>query len=289
MVPEIRISAFITITDPERRSDLYKECIQSALGFCDEVVIVDGGSDDPSLQWIADLNDDRIKITYRPWPKEFSWPLIGQAFQYGYDCCTGDWVIHLDCDFIFHEQDYKNIGRTFNANKDAPALSFWKYQFILPDRYNLKSRLIIAVNKAKFGDRIKFDAGGEQDLAQPALDGKYLSPDDIPEARVPFYNYEKLLKTKEQIAEDQGRMERAWQRHFGNYQMGSDGTDAVAYEKWIAAQQGKFAKPQKHLRLDEHPEVMRETIENLKLEQFGYSGFGAFRVNAYAKETSHDC
>lgn len=219
----MKIGAFITITRPKERGDTYDECAKSAFGFADEVHVISG------------------KDT---WPQEFTWPLIGEHFQSGYQAVDADWVFHLDTDFIFHEQDYAAIRQACEDNPDAPALSFWKYQFIQPDRYNLKSRLVIAVNKGKYGDRIRFDSGG--DLCQPSLDGKELRPSDVPEARIPFYNYEKILKTKEQVRDDVGRMARAYERHFGEFKLGGP-DDESAYQEWLHMQIGRNSKPQQHV------------------------------------------
>lgn len=254
----MKISVFTTATRPEQRGDLWRESKSSYWGFADEVTVRGA--------W---------------WPQEFEWPYIGQQFQSGYEQCEGDWVVHADLDFIFHERDYDGIRQAFKDNPNAPALSFWKYQFILPDRYNLKSRLVIAVNKGKYGDRIKFDSGG--DLCQPSLDGKELKPDDVPEARVPFYNYEKLLKTEVQIRDDVGRMARAWERHFGDFKLGGP-DDGSAYEKWLEMTVGRFnARSAEHIRLNEHPLVMQETITKLKPTQWGYNGLGNLPTNDYAR------
>jgi len=231
----MKISVFTTATNPEKRGDLWQEALNSYAGFADETVIVNGNSSKPyefHYDWFVKHKIKPFASTQimSKWPKEFSWEFIGQQFQRAYEACTGDWVIHADLDYIFHEKDYAKIREAFEQHPDAPALSFWKYQFVLPDRYILKSRLVIAVNKGKFGDRIKFNSGG--DLCQPSLDGKYISPDDVPEARIPFYNYEKILKTKEQIADDSGRMERAYFKRFNSYQLNSDGDDLKAYEGW---------------------------------------------------------
>ena len=83
------IGAFVTITRPDERGDTYKECIQMASELFDVVTIIDG------------------KTT---WPQEFSWELIGQHFQRGYEQCEADWVFHLDTDFIFHENDTRLSG-----------------------------------------------------------------------------------------------------------------------------------------------------------------------------------
>lgn len=253
------ISAFITITDPYNRGDLYGQCYKSAQGFADEVIVIDG------------------KDT---WPKEFSWPVIGEHFQKGYEQASGDWVFHLDTDFIFHEKDYDAIREACRINSEAPALSFYKHQYILPDRYNLKSRLVIAVNKGKYGDRIKFNSGG--DLCQPSLDGEYINPDSIPEAKIAFNNYEKPIKTEAQIKDDIGRMDRAYKRHFGKYLYGEDGTNESAFGGWLRMAVGRTNKPLKHVPLDSHPKVMQETIKNLTPDQWGYSGFGNIEVNDYA-------
>jgi hypothetical protein len=254
------IGAFVTITRPEDRGDTHKECIESARSCFDTVTVVDGES---------------------TWPKEFDWPIIGEHFTRGYNECNEDWVIHLDTDYVIHEQDYEKIRQVCEENTDEPALSFWKYQLVVPHEYNLKSRLVIAVNKKKFGDRIKFDSSG--DLCQPSLDGKYLDPDYVKEARIPFYNYEKILKTKEQIADDSGRMDRAYHRHFGKYQLNSGGSDEKAYEGWLAMSLGRYkSKPQTPIALEDHPRVMHETIKNLTPDQWGYSGHGHLPVNKYA-------
>lgn len=255
----MKIGAFITMTRPHERGDTYDQCIASAEGFADVITVVNGE---------------------QSWPKEFGWDLIGQHFQAGYAACDADWVFHLDTDFIFHEQDYGAIRAACIANSDSPALSFWKYQFILPDRYNLKSRLVVAVNKKKFGDRIRFDSGG--DLCQPSLDGKELKPGDVPEARIPFYNYEKILKTIPQVKDDVGRMARAWERYFEEYKLGGP-DDESAFAEWLHMTIGRFNKPQEKVSISFHPQVMKETILNLTPEQFGYSGWDYLEENEYVK------
>lgn len=271
----MKLSIFTTITNPAWRGDNYEDAIKCYEDLADELIIVNGGNTDHEQNIIDDL---KTRTLFEKWPTEFNWNLIGQQFQRGYEACTGDWVIHADLDFIFHEQDFATLRQAMEDNPDAPALSLWKYQFILPDRYNLKSRLVVAVNKGKYGDRIRFDSGG--DLCQPSLDGVEIKPDDVPEARVPIYNYEKLLKTKEQITDDVQRMARAWLRHFGTAKLG---LDENAYDEWLRMVKGRFQKPQEFIKLEAHPKYVQETIKNLKPENWGYSGFGELEVNRYAK------
>lgn len=277
----MRLSIFTTCTHPAKRGDLSTQSFSCYKGLADELIVVNG---DEFYTPHVKYGDD-FKEVHCWWEKEFDWPFIGQQFQRGYETCTGDWVIHADLDFIFHERDYDAIRKACEDNPDAPALSLWKYHFILPDRYNLKSRLVIAVNKGKYGNRIRFDSGG--DLCQPSLDGNYIRPEDVPEARIPFYCYEKILKTKEQVSEDVGRMDRAYKKHFDKYLYSQDGTDESAFSGWMHMVYGRcLNKPQKHIPLDDHPKVMQNTIKQLKPEQFGYNGFEFLGANDYVKSSS---
>lgn len=274
----ISISSFICFTNPERRGDTYKECVQSALGFSDEVIIVDGFSTDGSLNWIRALDNPKIKIVLMPWPEEFDWKQISKSFQYGYDNCTSDFVVHLDADFIIHERDYAALRKTCEENSEAVAFSLLKRQFILPDRFNLKSRLVVAVNKGKYGDKIRFDSGG--DAAQPSYDSKCIEPGTVPDIKLNLWNYEKIRKTEAQIKDDVGRMSRAWNSHFGEYRLGGPDNKS-AYDEWLKMEVGRFGKPSEHIKLEEHPLVIQETIRNLKPEQFGWNGFGNLERNDY--------
>jgi hypothetical protein len=269
------LSIFTTISDPEYRSDLWDEAFSCYRELADEVVVVDGG-----ILPFFEGDDQDFKIVENHWPFEFKWPFIGQQFTRGYQACRGDWVIHADLDFIFHQKDFGKIRQALKDYPNAPAVSFYKWQFILPHKYNLKSRLLLAVNKKAFGDRITFSGGG--DLCQPQLDGKDLDLKEMPQSGVAFYNYEKLLKTKEQIMDDQGRMERAYFRHFGRYQLAENDTDESAYEGWLRMQHGRYNKPQEAIPLSSHPKYVQDTIRNLKPDQWGYSGFGMEKGFVYA-------
>lgn len=268
----MKISIFTTLTDPAKRGDNWRAALRCYREFADELIIVNGGE---PLGLRA--NEGVDKIINSPWPKDFSWEFIGQQFTKGYEVASGDWVIHMDCDFIFHEKDFGRIRQALRDYPSSPGVSFYKWQFILPDRYNLKSRLILAVNKGAFGDRIKFDSGG--DLCQPSLDGRELDISDMPQAGVPFYNYEKITKNMDQVMDDTARMAAAWTRYFGDAKLGANPEDA--FKEWIYMMKGRFAKPQAFIKLEEHPKYMQSTIKRLTPDQWGYDGFGMLRRNEY--------
>lgn len=268
----MKLSIFTTagyngITDQSLRHVNFENAMDCYTDLADEVILMNGAPDSFLIGY-----REKLKVLDHDWHQEFDWPFIGQQFQRGYEAATGDWVIHADLDFIFHERDFKAIREVMEKHPNQPALSFWKYQFILPDRYNLKSRLVIAVNKGVYGDRIKFDSGG--DLCQPSLDGEEIKPDFVQEARIPFYNYEKMAKTSDEIMADCGRMDRAYNRHFNDWQLSTDGTgtDESCFDGYIKLLKGRFKKPSEHIKIDDHPKYMQRTIRLLSPDQFGYNG-----------------
>lgn len=282
----MKLSIFTTVTNPLARGDNYADALACYRELADQVVQVDGKEYPyPEDMLVATMEHNVMYpdsiIVANHWPKEFSWEFIGQQFQRGYDACTGDWVIMADIDFIFHENDFARIRQLMIDNPNKPAMSFYKWQFIQPDRYNLKSRLVIAVNKRLLGDRLKFDSGG--DLCRPSIDGQEINPDYAMESGVALWNYDKLLKTEAQVRDDVGRMARAWTRHFGNTTLGTD--EESAYIEWAKMMFGRYQKPQQKIPLSAHPRFVQETIKNLRPEQFGYNGFGMFPNNNYVEES----
>lgn len=251
------IGIFTTCTRPQERGDLWDESIACYKDFADEVYVHD-----------------------KEWPKEFSWEYIGQTFQEAYNQIDTDWVIRMDLDCLLHENDFSAIRRALELYSDNHAITFYKKQFILPDRYNVKSRLLLAVNKRRYGERLRFDGGG--DLCQVSVDGFYLEPGHmyVPSVKIPVWNYECLLKTKEQLLEDKGRFARAWQRRFGEYKLGGP-DDQSAYDKWLEMMLGRWHKPQMQIKLKDHPKYIQETIKNLKPENWGYNGFNLVEGKVY--------
>ena len=87
------ISIVTTMTDPDLRQDPWKEALDCYNSFADEVIIV--GSD---------------------WPYEFKWDEIGKTFQEGFDKASGDWIIRMDLDYFFHQDDFLNIKRILEGD-----------------------------------------------------------------------------------------------------------------------------------------------------------------------------
>ena len=244
----MKISCFTTMTNPEQRGDPWREALNCYKYFFDDIVTI--GED---------------------WPEEFKFDLIGKYFQKGYDQANSDWVFRMDIDYFFHEKDLNSLEKILYKYNEYPAIFFPQYQFFTPDRYQIKTRLAVALNKKKFSD-IKFDGGG--DLCLPTLKNKILHFSDLPNASIPIYQYDSLFRTKDIIANDRARFARAWYRQFGNYGDRGGETPKAAYEAWIKMIEKKYKFHTNKINLSQHPTFIKKKLENLEIDQFGYDAFG---------------
>lgn len=244
----MKISTFTTYTKPEIRGDPWREALNCYNSYSDEVVVV--GED---------------------WPDEFKFSLIGKYFQKGFDLCNGDWVLRMDIDYFIHEKNNAKLRKVLNKYSDYPAVAFPQYQFFTPERYQIKTRLCVALNKNKFPN-IKLNGGG--DLCLPTLNNVILDYTNVPSVNIPIYQYDSLFRTKKIIAEDRARFARAWNREFGNYgNRGGPDSDA-AFEAWFEMIKIKYYSHTHRIDINKHPKYLKDRISLLSEKQFGYSAFG---------------
>lgn len=167
-------------------------------------------------------------------------------------------------------------------NNEYPAISLRKFQFFRPDRYHMKSRMAMIVNKKKFKN-IKFNGGG--DGCDPTLNGILLNETNVPVTLVPFWNYDSVFKTKEVIAEDRARFARAWFRTYGNYNDRGGPKPVEAFDAWFTMIEKRYKKHIFKMPIEKHPTFILERISKLTEDQFGYDLFG---MNEYIKKIPKD-
>jgi ADP-heptose:LPS heptosyltransferase len=100
----------------------FEASIKSMLGFCDEVVVVDGCSNDGTYEVLEKMaaDDDRIKV----YQNEFDWNepgIDGMQKAYARALCENEFLWQQDVDEVVHEDDYekiKMITKRFPSNFD---------------------------------------------------------------------------------------------------------------------------------------------------------------------------
>lgn len=244
----MKISIFTSYTNPEERMDPWKESLKCYEDFADEVVVVG-----------------------KKWKYEFSFDQIGKVFQEGFTKSSGDWVIKMDIDTIFHENDFERIKYYLEKYKNFPGICLVKNQIFTPDRFHTKSRMCFILNKKKFPN-IMLNGGG--DLCDPTLNNQLLNEKNVPSINVPFWNYDSVFKSKDVIAEDRARFARAWNRHFGDYGNRGGGDIDAAYEAWFNMIKDRYKKHIYKLSPEDHPIYFQKKLKNLQKNQFGYNAFG---------------
>ena len=141
------ISCFV-ITCNE--ADRIEQCLQSVAGWVDELLVVDSGSTDGTLE-IARKYADRVYET--------DWPGFGPQRNRALDWCEHDWVLSLDADEVVTEALRHEVDTVLSEpNLSANFIKFpWDtYLFGAPlkhGRYATPQGKLFEKTGARFKDR----------------------------------------------------------------------------------------------------------------------------------------
>ena len=128
------ISGYTTTLNCLRQNYPFEASIKSMLGFCDEVVVVDGGSDDGTWESLVKLSEEenRLKIhkEARDWNHKRFAVYDGMQKALARSLCTKNFCWQQDSDEIVHEDDYqkiRNLISNFPKNLELLALPVVEY------------------------------------------------------------------------------------------------------------------------------------------------------------------
>lgn len=97
----------------------FKEAIMSLKEFCDEVIVVDAGSDDiGTIEVLKTLEDSKTKIIYRDkeeWFEQHGREKLAFFTNKAIEHLTSEWNFNLQADEIVHEKSYDTIHKAINS------------------------------------------------------------------------------------------------------------------------------------------------------------------------------
>ena len=191
-----KISVYTMTTDAIKNEYFAVEGIMSALLFADEVVVLDGGSNDNTIKQIYKINDPRIKIYTNKWLHSLGKSMTGinKSLALGY--CTGDWCVLMDSDEVYHEEDAQAIKRlpdvvAGNINAiEFNTLHFYKDYFHIlngcPDWKDLYTHKVYMVRN---GLCIHHGSVNTEPDAHVDLDGKPLNTKNTILTNIRVFHY----------------------------------------------------------------------------------------------------
>jgi glycosyltransferase involved in cell wall biosynthesis len=96
--------------------DRIERCIKAALKIADEVVIVDSGSTDDTVQKAKSLG---AKVYHHPWDG------FGPQKRFAEECASNDWILNLDADEVLTDELAHEIEKLMrSADRLFPAYRF---------------------------------------------------------------------------------------------------------------------------------------------------------------------
>lgn len=129
------ISGYTTTKDCIEQNYPFEASIRSMLGFCNQVVVVDGGSTDGTIEKLNEMakEDERIivHVQERDWDSKRFAVFDGLQKALARALCTGEFCWQQDSDEVVHEKDYEKIKQLVKKLPKTmdlislPVLEFW--------------------------------------------------------------------------------------------------------------------------------------------------------------------
>lgn len=135
MSASVKISGFTIVRNAELLDFPFRESVLSALPLCDEFIINCGDSQDGTLSICEGLQKEfpkKIKIIKTVWERENQsggFQLKAQS-DTAMKSCQGEWLIYIQADEVFHEDDYPKIRKAIDQANALPQVDGIVFEYL---------------------------------------------------------------------------------------------------------------------------------------------------------------
>jgi ADP-heptose:LPS heptosyltransferase/glycosyltransferase involved in cell wall biosynthesis len=143
----LKLSGYTHVYNAVNAELPFVESIKSMCGFCDEVIVVDGGSTDGTVEAVKAIGDPKVQVHVRPWDWEEP-GMDGAQKAFGRALCSGDFLWQQDADEIVRERDFakaRDLMKKFPDDElimHLPVIELWgDDKTVRTDRHSWKWRL----------------------------------------------------------------------------------------------------------------------------------------------------
>jgi len=318
----LKISGFCLTTNSLKFNYPFIESIRSFLPVVDELVVIDGGSTDGTIEAIKDIGDSKIRIVCdedTKWEEDWFYSRMSHNFNRGYEECTGDAVFKFDVDFILDEECVGIVNKKYNFREDCELkakrgkciLQYNRLNYILVDRHYIKKQtpfLVFRDNCKQRGLNVKWGVDlvshgwGNIPIIYKLTEnginfGQKFTKSEIDDSITTIHNYNYTFQNIETVKElryrnlkatiKQKNLEYKWIKISKMKDLGEnverDGIPDFLKEEIL----GKFARPQTAVPLEKHPQIIREKIKAMTPDMLGYGAFGWLEDKFGIKKASY--
>jgi glycosyltransferase involved in cell wall biosynthesis len=130
------LSGYTTLRNANKMKYPWKATVRSMLQFCDEVVVVDGGSTDDTWSQLSEWSRSESRLVIKQVEvsddhPSFAYETDGKLKATARSLCTNEFCWQMDADEIVHEEDYEKVihmMRSFPVVTDIlslPVIEYW--------------------------------------------------------------------------------------------------------------------------------------------------------------------
>jgi glycosyltransferase involved in cell wall biosynthesis len=155
-MPKLSLSMIV-----KNEENYLRECLESIKDIADEIIIVDTGSTDKTLEIAEEYNSE---VYHFNWINDFS-----AARNYALSKSTGDWILYLDADERLSQESLSELRRLIDGSKKTGI----KCLVNSKDSRNKNSQMMKYIRLFKNDSNIKFCGKAHEQIEESLLRYNY--------------------------------------------------------------------------------------------------------------------